>query len=296
MQRRERGRLETNLARAPLWESGARPDPAPFDGRSLLGPFACTTRLGPLDLKVLAYVIDRFCWPPPESDSDPAKFSIYDLVAAIYGREPSGRDRQQLRAALVRLFRVEVHLVGFDASTGRRDANVTTRGRLLQEIVDEYRKLGPEPDPREVGALRGSTFKVYLGRWLAQQARAGYVTYLDFRIMRRLSGLSERLWVYLEAENWGRPAREGRVTRWVALGPDMYEVLGMHYARGCDARKALRRAGERIVRADARYDAVTVGERAGGRGGSWILRATRITDAERRKVRDAIFESLSRTA
>lgn len=280
-----RGRLETNLVRLPLAESNDhRPAVRPFVDEALLGGFRTTIRLKQLDLMVLAFVLERWWWQAPERDSVPAQLTLRELGQAVYGRDPAGHERRLLRAALSRLFDVAIDFVGFDAATRETGAR-WGRARLIQAIGGPLGELGefhPLPPAKVLGGLRGSTFAIELATWLAEQVRAGNVTYLDFEIMRRLNGLAQRLWIYLQAERYGP-----RGETWVALGPRMYEILGMGYRREVDARRALRAASVRIMAADERYEAIEVERRL-----SWGILARRIASTERRHVRSQIRLSL----
>ena len=154
----------------------------------------------------------------------------------------------------------------------------------MQAIGGPLGELGdfhPLPSAEVLGGLRGSTFAVELATWLAEQVRAGNMTYLDFEVMRRLNGLAQRLWMYLQAERYS-----ARGETWVALGPRMYEILGMGYGRERDARQNLRFAGRRIMEADDRYELVDVERRL-----SWGIRVRRVASRERRQARTAIRES-----
>lgn len=279
------GRLETNLARLPLAESNDhRPGVRPFVGEALLGGFRTNVRLKQLDLMVLAFVLERWWWQRPEHDNVPAEFTLRELGQAVYGRRPCGHENRLLRAGLARLFEVAIDFVGFNAATRERGQH-WGRARVIQAIGGPIGELGdfhPLPSAEVLGGLRGSTFAVELASWLGEQVRAGNVTYLDFEVMRRLNGLAQRLWVYLQAESYN-PHGE----TWVALGPRMYEILGMRYARQVDARKALRAAGRRIALADERYEVVGVERRLG-----WGILARRIASTERRHVRSQIRLSL----
>lgn len=281
-----RGRLETNLVRSPLWDSeGVSPDPAPFIGNSLLGPFSCSARLRQLDYKVLAFILERWWWQRPAEDTVPVEITLYELGKEIYGRWPDGKERRLLRAALNRLWSVEVSMVGYDAPSSRQDRR-WSKVRLIAEISGEIgdlqdRALFQLPPAQVTGSLRGSTFRLRLAPWLAAQVRAGFVTYLDFAVLRQLSGLAERLWLYLQAESF-----KNRRT-WVALGPRMYDVLAMHYRREEDARKALRRAAPRILEADSRYIAISVERRL-----SWGILAERAPSAERGRIARELRQSL----
>ena len=285
MTQHERGRLETNLVRLPLAEGNAhRPGVRSFVGDGLLGGFSTTIRLKQLDLIVLAFVLERWWWQVREGESQPAEFTLRELGQAVYGRRPAGHECRLLRAGLSRLFEVAIDFVGFDAGTRQTGAR-WGRARLIQGVGGPLGELGdfhPLPAPQVLGGLRGSTFAVELATWLAEQVRAGNVTYLDFEIMRRLNGLAERLWMYLQAERYS-----ARHETWVALGPRLYEILGMGYRREVDARKKLRLAARRIMEVDERYELVDLQRRL-----SWGILARRVPGRERREARTTIRQSL----
>jgi hypothetical protein len=282
----DQGRIETGLARSPFFGGEGKP----FSGRSLLGSEEVAIRprrLSSRDLAVLAYVIDRYLWPPPEDEHKPAEFTLYALGQAIYGRAPAGDDRRQLRATIARLWQAEIVLGGIEND----DAERLVWERLLIRIESEVARIDLEDwlaAGRQTGALRGSTFKLTLAPWLAAAVRGGHFTWLDFRVLRRLRGTAARLWVYLEAETW-KETGDGRQQTWIGLGHPALATLGVDgYARHRDARQALKRAGARIAAADPRYDSIDLRRRAGG----WVLVATRLS-AERRRVREAVRASLS---
>ncbi len=204
------------------------------------------------------------------------------LTVACWPASPI--ERRLLRAALGRLFEVAIDFVGFNAATRERGAS-WGRARLIQAIggpIGERGDFHALPPAQVLGGLRGSTFAVELASWLAEQVRAGNVTYLDFEVMRQLNGLAQRLWIYLQAERYN-----ARGETWIALGPRMFEILGMGYGREVDARKALRAAATRVMVADERYELVEVQRRLG-----WGIVARRIPSDERRRVRSAIRKSL----
>jgi hypothetical protein len=189
----QRGRLETNLARLPLVVCNEhRSDQRPFVGEALLGGFRTNLRLKQLDLTLLAFILERWWWQRPENDTVPAEFTLREVGRAIYGRLPDGHERRLLRASLERLCEVMIDFVGFNAATGQH-GHYWGRARLIQAIGGPIGRLGdfhPRPPAQVLGGLRGSTFAAQLADWLAEQVRAGNVTYLDFEVLRRLSGLA----------------------------------------------------------------------------------------------------------
>ncbi len=243
------------------------------------------------DLDVLAWVCERWLATPPRDPAGIARFTLRDLALDLYG-EAGGQPRRLIRESLLRLFRVEVTLTGYDAIERRTDARLSTLSRLVYQIVTERGELHPAEedrqfDPSAMGALRGSTFRVQLAPWLRDQLAAGHATFLDWRTLRRLEGIAKRAWVYLEAEQYKRTGQDREET-WVGLGRPALAALGADgYDRPRDARRALNRAGARIVAVDPRYVSVTAERRPGG----WALIAKRATGerlAARRELRGSL--------
>lgn len=272
----DRGRMETNLCRAPLWQEA--PSPIGVVTRSLLGEFEASIVLSGLDLKVLAFILERWGSVPRDAIDEPAGFTLYEVGQALHGHDPTGGQRRALRASLERLFEVEITLVGYDVRTGTTDSKIASRQRLLQAIrwhLEESFENHGEEWFATAGALRGSAYSVTLASWLARQLQGGYATYLDLRILRQLREVAARVWVYLEAEDWRPKAGRKEVQRWLALNPKSYRTLGVHHTRERDARAALARACDRIMLVDGRYAVVSVQETNKG----WCLLATRHLDS-----------------
>jgi len=147
---------------------------------------------------------------------------------------------------------------------------------------------------RTTGGLRGDSYELRLASWLVRQLERRYVTYLDWRLQRQLTGLAKRLWIYLEAERY-KPASHGREQTWIALGDKAYTALGVNHARERARRAALAQAGERIVAADIHYAAIVIEPHPYVRHG-WRLLATRIRDPEARTVAREARLSLAHVA
>jgi hypothetical protein len=87
---------------------------------------------------------------------------------------------------------------------------------LLLDDVDRHalgRELGG------VGVAQAVRMDALLdpGPWLTKQLVAGHLTYLDWRVLRKLDGLAKRLWVYLESQSFRRSGiGEGTVRLWLA--------------------------------------------------------------------------------
>lgn len=281
---RDQGSIETNFARlAPLELSGL-PDgagPDALTARTLLGSFQMSRRLGLIDLKVLAFAIERWRESGGDTASDSIAFTLYKLGQAIYGHAPSGEERRLLRESITRLFKVEINAHGADARRPGQPVRMIARdGRLFTERETLW---DDAPTASQIAARRGDSYRVWLGPWLVEQLRSGNVTYLHFPTMRGLAGLALRLWVFLQAEPFVIDDDVGteQIAAAPVLGDELYATLGMNFARPTDARKALRHAAQRIQTVDTRYDAIELvppppkRERARDDENVWRLAAAR---------------------
>lgn len=200
-----------------------------------------------------------------EDDRDPKGrigFTLYQLGKDLHNRDPSGRDRQAMRASLERLFEARFELEGYCGA----DAQV---GRLEDPIEGGWIRL--------LGAVRWSRERerhvVHLGGFVTEQLEHGNLTYLDWRVLRKLEGLAKRLWVHLESQSFKRSGvGEGSVRLWLA--PPMLRALGMTDRHAPQARRTLMRASERISAADRSFVGFEL-RRPQRRGGTWALVARR---------------------
>ena len=254
------------------------------------------------DLDVLSWLCER--WhktrlPTGEGklQADPeriAAFTIRDLALDLYA-DAGGRQRQLVRESLLRLFRVEITLDGYDSIRKLTGGTLASLDRIVERISSErgsldadLRLTGPDLDAAAMGALRGDTLRVQLSGWLCDQLLAGNVTYLDWRTLRQLDGAAKRAYVYLEAESY-KPIGNGLTATSIGLGKPALDALGVgHYSRHRDARRALDRAGRRIIEADDHYSTIRCEQRPGG----YALVAERL-DAERLRVRRETRQSLA---
>ncbi len=265
-----RGRIETNLLRAPVWDanSGMRPDPAPISVLSLLGGdrrVKASRRLSMRDLAVLAAAGERLVSvAAPETD---APMTLYQLAEQVYGasggeqrgiarpKQP-GREPTGVLASLDRLVEISLEIPGYDVTRGRVVGDLAGRSKanLLEAVFVEHDRL-ELVSAAERGSLRGTVnVRVRFSRWYSEQIRAGYCTYLDLVQFRRLgSGAAARVWAYLEAESY-EPKADGLETKVIGLGPKIIATLDLAgYERPRDAIRALRRAS---ARGDARRRAL----------------------------------------
>jgi hypothetical protein len=100
---RRQASLDTNLARKGVWHLGPLQLALPIDGMDTLG--LLRTAGPPLTL----FDLDTFAWLTErwrEGARDPkgrVRFTLYELGRDLYGREPAGQDRRDMRASLTRL-------------------------------------------------------------------------------------------------------------------------------------------------------------------------------------------------
>jgi len=279
----------------PVWEPIVRGEPSAeaFVARCLLGAgwVGASRRLSMLDLRVWAALCaqlrDQMSSPTPEdptlanADRRTVQTTGYQL-ADMALVDDGGATYEKLYRSLARLHATTVVVEHVDPDPKLAAARVT-RGLvgLLGDVWSATTQLDLR-QPAEWGALRGtSSLRVEIGRWTAQQVLAGRTTWLDLDLLRALgSGLPARLWATLEA--WGRwPARsfDGREECAIGLGRPALESLGVgRYSRLKDARRALDRAGRRLVAVDPAYEVV----RCERRGGGWALVVRRVSGGRAR--------------
>lgn len=312
---RRRGRIESNVNRAPVWDVGnVRPDPAPITARSLLGADLTVTasrRLSMRDLAVLAAGTERLVdGNPPEAPT-----TLHNLGAAVYGREPQGKDRRDLVASLDRLVEITLEIPGFDVTRNRIVGNLAgkSKANLLEAVFVESDTLElvidrdgrrEVTDPRAVGRLRGTAnVRIRFAWWYAEQIRAGNVTYLDLALFRRLrSGLAARLWAYLEGERYEQKGG-ARESKSIGLGEPLLAALdllsyGRENGRERDRWPKLRAACAKVVAADPRYETLELRPGVAARRDLYVVRRTSAADVaaearRRAEVRDirAVMES-----
>ncbi len=286
-------RADTELCRAAgLWSVGPMQLELPFNARGTNGAVRASGRLKLTpDLDVFAWLCERWIATPPLDMEGIARFTLYDLGTDLYGRRPNSRDREAIRASLRRLFGVQVAFTGYD-TLDARPGSFASLDRLIYTIVSDLDTLAG--DPKAIGSIRGSSFRVQLAPWLRERLASGAFTYLDFATLRRLDGLAKRVWVYLAAESY-KPTGDGKKATWVGLGRPALASLGADtYTRHRAARAALAQAGARIMEMDTRYESVTVERRPGG----WSLIAVRRATADAREhaqARAAIRAALELT-
>jgi hypothetical protein len=267
---RRQASLETNLARKGIWHVGPLQLALPIDSADTLG--LLRTAGPPLTL----FDLDTFAWLTErwrESERDPKgriRFTLYELGQDLYGREPAGHDRRDIRASLTRLQDAIFELEGYDAQAAQMgQLEAPTEGGRIR-MLGSVRWSGRDARERHIA---------YLDGWIVEQLEAGYLTYLDWRVLRALEGLAKRLWVYLESQTFKRSGiGEGAVRLWLA--PPLLQALGLTTKHAPHARRLVVRAGERIAAADRSFVGFEL-HKPPRRGGTWALVARRRLPASR---------------
>ncbi len=279
----------------PVWEPLTSGDPSEeaFVARCLLGAgwVGAKRRLSMLDLRVWAALCaqlrERLPTAPPDdltldrASTRTVQTTGYQLADMVYG-EDGGKNYRLLWRSMIRLSgtTVVVHAIEQDPDLAAR--RVTTGYVALIGDIWEARTELNLRTPRQWGSLKGSaSLKLEIGHWTAQQVVAGHCVWLDLDLLRALgTGLPARVWAALEAwSRWPQRSLDGREECAIGLGEPARQSLGIaHYERLRDARRALDRAGERLVDVDPAYELV----RCEQRGGGWCLVVRRICGARAR--------------
>ncbi len=287
--RRWQGQAPRDAMLHPVWEPTTSGEPLdePFVARCLLGAgwVGANRRLSMLDLRVWAALCAMLAEQADCADLErigarTVETTGYQLADRVWAEDGGHQYRLLLRSlARLRVTEVTVRLVEADPELAAERV-VTGYVPLTGEMWLATTRLDLRT-PREWGALKGTTtLKVEIGHWVAQQVIAGRCTWLDLDLLRALGpGVAARMWALLEA--WGRwPARsfDGREETAIGLGQPALQSLGATgYERLRDARRALDRAGERIVAVDPSYELVRCEQRSG-----WVLVVRRLAGSKTR--------------
>jgi hypothetical protein len=291
--RRHQGQAPRDSLLHPVWEPTIAGEPLDeaFVARTLLGAgwVAGKRKLSMLDLRVWAALCAMLREQLPERPSDltladadvrTVHTTGYQLAERVWA-DDGGWQYRTLTRSLVRL-----RLADVTVRVIERDPELAVETlhegwvSLLGDMWFATTRLDLTR-PEQWGALKGGTsLKIEIGRWPAQQVVAGNTTWLDLDLLRALGpGLSARVWACLEA--WGRwPARsfDGCEETTIGLGEPARQSLGVGgYTKPADARRALSRAGARLVALDPAYASVRVEKRAG-----WVLVAQRVSGSRSR--------------
>jgi hypothetical protein len=286
--RRWQGQAPRDTLLHPVWEpvTNGTPLDEPFVARCLLGAgwVGGNRRLSMLDLRVwaalCALLSEQHSDPPAEDQRMTVNTTGYQLADRVWGDDGGAQYRLLLRS-LGRLRAAEVTIQVVEADPEIAAERVMTGYvPLTGEMWLATTRLDLRT-PREWGALKGtSSLNIEIGHWVSQQVLAGRCTWLDLDLLRALGpGLSARLWVALEAwARWPAHTFDGREETALGLGQPALQSFGLErYERPRDARRALDRAGERLVAVDPAYELVGCQRRAG-----WTLVARRVSGAKAR--------------
>lgn len=279
------GSAETNLLRSNLFQTcdHGGPYPAPVNARTLLGrdPTRASRRLSVPDLAALA----KLCALLPARGCS-VKTSWGELANSIY-EQSGGKQSRLVHESLDRISDCKLTMYGYNFGTGQY-GGISSGVALIQGYwwQPELRRRGLTLR-QETGAAKGTgPLEVTLAEWLATQVRAGYTTWLDLDLLRKLGrGLAARLWAYLESlgTTGQDPAlkpchtHEHCVQGSLGLGQPALATLSLDgYGRHIDARRALARAAERIVDLDPAWESITIAKRLG-----WQLVYHRATNPQK---------------
>ncbi len=257
------------------------------------GWVGASRRLSMLDLRVYAALGSRLrqqlpAAPPDDptlghADTRTVQTTGYELASAVFS-DDGGRTYVKLWRSLARLHATTVIVDRIEPDPELAAARVS-RGLvgLLGDVWSATTQLSL-CEPAEWGALKGSSsLRVEIGRWSAQQIVAGHTAWLDLDLLRALGpGLPARVWALLEA--WGSwPSRtlDGCEECAIGLGEPALQSLGVgEYEQAQGARRALKRAGEKIVAVDPSYELIRCEKRLG-----WCLVVRRLSGAARVQAR-----------
>jgi hypothetical protein len=242
------------------------------------------------------------------ADSRTVETTAYQLADLVMGRDALGGDhRRRLRQSLARLQGAIVTVRSVEADDAlAAERMIEGWVPLIGEVWAATTRLDLT-EAREWGALKGTTsLRVEIGRWAAEQVIAQRCTWLDLDVLRALGpGLPARVWACMEAwARWPQRSLDGFEETAIGLGEPARESLGVaRYPRPYDARRALDRAGKRIVAVDPAYELVrcekragwclVVRRRAGGRVRGELRRQAGRTEPKRSVVRAAARHSLT---
>jgi hypothetical protein len=263
--------VEASMARMPTWqmEPAAPATKVERKDPQLLGILASAENaaLGELELDVFAWIVTAWFVTGRPADGQ-VKASYSQIARALYGKAEGGRQYELIDQALRRLRKVILSLsvlefVGDqEVWEEREDLNV------LHQLKTRRRLRGGE-DPT-VGRIT-----LALDGWLVQQLDAQTVVALAWQVIRKLSGRSKRLALYLAAHASAfAPITQHTERLEIELCTAFYEELGISAARERDRRGSVTRAASRIAEHDPRYNRLDVVKI---KNGKYVLRADRPT-------------------
>jgi len=257
---------ETNLLRAPLWETRPRPlqldliAPSILYGREFHQVAGATLTLA--DQRLYAELTNRYVRAGCP-DHRRVEISLGEAARILGHTSLGGVNRQLVREALIRLRSVTV-----ESAMRAPDGHEEVMGWGL---IDWYRTTTR-------GGGRGS---LAISQQIAYLLNRGSVTFLHAPTWDAIAAedaLAGRLWSFLEAENLISERRyqlfaapPGQIAEARNL-PAIAELLRLHWAARSQVAKRVRRALTVIAASDSRYQVALV---RGKREGMWRLEALR---------------------
>lgn len=251
------GLVERSLATSPLWQMGPRAPASRVDRRDpRLLEFLASARnapLGELEFDVLAWMITRWYQVGRPRDGK-LDATLGDLARSMYGAKGGGKQYALIRNALDNLYAVSIDFVLIE-NDDEGVVKATRRKRIIQAL-EIKEPIGP-------GALNGAGagggVEVELASWLVSQLDSQTVTALSWGLIRRLTGVSKRLAVYLAAHSRDFSPITRHTERFVVeLEDDLYDELGITATRERQRRASVARALARIAKYDTRYSMLCV--------------------------------------
>ena len=203
------------------------------------------------DYDIYCWLTER--WLRNQREDRWVEFTLQQVCKALYAREADAKDRRRVRESIGRLRRVVITLRGYDAETGQLDQRFVTDDNLFDRLVSEIEAYSPE----QLGAIRGSTFKVQLAPWLCARLAAGQMVRLDWDVLRSFhnrQNFAKRLWIYLQAENWKRISTTHEAT-YIVIGDRLFDALGIRWDPSSyrQARAMLGRSCKTVFLNDMRF-------------------------------------------
>jgi hypothetical protein len=265
--------LERSLVSTPLWQMAPRAPDGTISRRDpRLLDFLASARnapLGELEFDVLAWTITRWYQVGRPSDGR-LSASFGDLARGLYGKKSGGKQYALIRQALDNLYNVSLDLVVIVGADEQEEWKRTRRRRIVQSL-----ELRERVDPGEETAENG--IELELASWLVEQLDARTITALAWHVIRKLTGISKRLAIYLAAHAGDFYPITAHTERFVIeLKDELYEELGITASRERQRRATVARAAERIVEHDLRYSRISVEQD----GAAYALRVERPIGAE----------------
>jgi hypothetical protein len=265
--------VERSLASSPVWQMAPREATSTVSRRDpRLLDFLASARnapLGELEFDVLAWAITRwYQLGRPARGKISASFG--DVARSLYGKKGGGKQYELIRRALDNLYNVSIDLsvveLDGDDETWRR----TKRKRILQTL-ELRERVAPGEETAE------NAIDIELASWLVAQLDTHTITALSWPVLRRLTGISKRLAIYLAAHARDFEPITAHTERFtVELTDAVYEELGVTAARERQRRASIARAADRIAEQDPRYSKITVE----AIDGTYVLRVERPIGAD----------------